>query len=152
MMCHCRIALCSVRWLKRKSNDSRTRRESCAASSGSMRKPKICRDAYDDTPAYVFIYGRQIRRKKRYRQPKWNNRKADLSSEYRAYILSDKWRSFRHEIIVARGKKCERCGKAGRVELHHLHYRNFENEKPEDVRLLCHPCHKIEDYNRKHGG
>ena len=29
MVCHCRIALCSVRWLKRKSNDSRTRRESC---------------------------------------------------------------------------------------------------------------------------
>lgn len=41
-------------------------------------------------------------------------------------------------------------------DLHHRHYNNFGAEKPEDVVLLCRPCHdaitsRIRDARRAHG-
>ena len=63
---------------------------------------------------------------------------------YEQYIKSEKWLVFRHSIIVARGRRCEECGQSsGPIHLHHLTYRRFTHELPEDVRLLCFPCHKL---------
>lgn len=55
------------------------------------------------------------------------------------------------QVLIWRGikphdeKACERCGfRAKNRELfvvHHRHYRTFQNEQPEDVCLLCKPCH-----------
>ena len=63
--------------------------------------------------------------------------------KYEAYINSPEWKLFRRTIIKARGKKCEDCSAAGPVlHLHHLTYERLGNELPEDVRLLCEPCHQ----------
>lgn len=109
-------------------------------------------DAYDTCSATEFKTGkkpvpsRPHKRSRKHAEPKPHNK--HLSESYYAHIYSDRWKEFRHEIIMERGKKCERCGKAGRIELHHLHYRNFDHELPEDVKLLCVPCHHKADSGR----
>lgn len=69
--------------------------------------------------------------------------KQERKQEYIAYIASPKWKSFRNSIIIERGRKCERCGEEkGEIHAHHLTYIRFMNELPEDIKLLCKPCHK----------
>jgi len=63
----------------------------------------------------------------------------EANAELMRKLLS--WRG-----LPSRGiKKCERCGfEAGsrkKFVVHHRHYRTFGNESPEDVCLLCLPCH-----------
>jgi hypothetical protein len=73
--------------------------------------------------------------------------------EYKAYLLSDKWKRLRDRIIRARGVRCERCGTSpmrggGRLEVHHLTYAHLGNEPPEDLLVVCAGCHKEEDRKR----
>lgn len=67
--------------------------------------------------------------------------------DYNEYIKSGKWRRFKKNIIEQRGASCELCkNKANRLDLHHKTYDRLFNEGPEDVMLLCHPCHeKVHD-------
>lgn len=67
--------------------------------------------------------------------------------DYNEYLKSSKWRTFRKSIINDRGAACELCkNKAKRLDLHHKTYDRLFNEGPEDVILLCHPCHeKVHD-------
>jgi 5-methylcytosine-specific restriction endonuclease McrA len=70
--------------------------------------------------------------------------------EYNAYMRSDRWKAIRELMIEAAGGMCERCGKVRkRLEVHHLTYIRFGHEKPEDLQVLCAPCHIITDANRK---
>lgn len=63
-------------------------------------------------------------------------------NEYLEYLNSDKWRAFRLGIMKERGRKCEKCGQdKGEIHAHHLTYERFMNELPEDIQLLCKPCH-----------
>lgn len=71
-------------------------------------------------------------------------RSTGMSKRYSAYINSDAWAIFRHNVLMKRGRTCERCGTdaPGVRHVHHLHYRRFQCEKPEDVQVLCHECHR----------
>lgn len=81
------------------------------------------------------------------RKRKWN----PLSSSYNEYINSAKWFGFRRSLIKIRGHKCEKCGDTPKViHAHHLTYENFKHEKPEDILLVCVPCHEI-IHNKKIG-
>lgn len=63
--------------------------------------------------------------------------------KYEAYINSPKWKMFRRGVIKVRGNKCEDCSIPGPgLHLHHLTYERLGNEIPEDVTLLCEPCHQ----------
>lgn len=62
---------------------------------------------------------------------------------YEFYINSPDWGRFRRSIFAVRGYKCEQCGTLeGQMHVHHLHYRTFTEERPEDVQVLCIPCHE----------
>lgn len=63
-----------------------------------------------------------------------------LSDEYRAYLLSDDWRSKRAKFLV--GKVCAGCGSRAKLHVHHLDYANVFNETADDVVILCEICHK----------
>lgn len=67
----------------------------------------------------------------------------DRKADYNAYLLSSKWIKFRNKLREERGNKCEICGR-GNVVLdgHHLTYERFKNELPEDIQIVCRPCHK----------
>lgn len=63
---------------------------------------------------------------------------------YREYIKSDRWQGLRRQMIRERGAICERCGRPDpKVNLHHLTYVRLGSELPEDMKLLCFPCHKL---------
>ena len=73
-----------------------------------------------------------------------NKRKSRHSSEYDAYLQSAKWKVFRLNILSKRGARCEDCGDPRRrVTIHHLTYKRLGRELPEDVKVLCNPCHRL---------
>lgn len=80
----------------------------------------------------IGIIKKPKRHKRRKKKPK---------IDYQKYIHSPKWFAFRHGIISARGEKCEDCG-GFPVYLHHKTYKRLGNEIPDDVELLCKPCHQ----------
>jgi hypothetical protein len=89
-------------------------------------------DLYDSTPAQVMLTG--------WKQPAKDPRR----QEYEDYMGSPEWAAFRQYILKERGKQCQRCRtKNGPFHIHHLHYRNFMHEHPEDVQVVCKPCHKF---------
>jgi len=69
--------------------------------------------------------------------------KRERKAIYIEYINSIKWKEFRQTIIDQRGYACEKCGCNDKViHAHHLTYIRFMNELPEDIQLLCVPCHE----------
>lgn len=79
--------------------------------------------------------------KKVYPPSKTNQKKSHI---YRKYIRSIEWKVFADKIKESRGNKCEECGadrKDTILHAHHLTYERFMNELPEDIQVLCVPCH-----------
>lgn len=66
-----------------------------------------------------------------------------LSLEYNQYINSPLWFVKRAQILKQRGNRCEECGTTQELQVHHLHYRTFRDERPQDLKVLCEPCHKL---------
>ena len=68
--------------------------------------------------------------------------------DYHTYIRSWQWRERRLAAMTAAGNKCQRCGAdywlGNQLEAHHLHYNSLGHERPEDVVVLCRPCHEAE--------
>lgn len=48
------------------------------------------------------------------------------------------------------GHKCERCEATKNLEVHHKHYETLFKEAPEDLEVLCIPCHARADELRRH--
>jgi hypothetical protein len=72
---------------------------------------------------------------------------------YLEHIKSARWADLKQKVIKRRGHQCERCANTQcALDLHHEHYRTFGRERQKDVRLLCRPCHRIEDSLRKKRG
>jgi len=92
----------------------------------------------------VYAPKNRVKSKNKKKKPKDHQKdKINRRREYNDYLNSPKWKSFRQSIIDARGYKCEKCPcDKGTLHLHHLHYRTFMNEGPEDVLLVCVPCHE----------
>ena len=68
--------------------------------------------------------------------------------EYHKYLRSKEWATIKADLIQTRGNKCERCGSVRKylryLHIHHLTYDNIGNEEPEDLEILCAPCHRKE--------
>jgi hypothetical protein len=72
---------------------------------------------------------------------------------YTAHINGPYWAELKRKVIKRRGHKCERCDQSECcLDLHHKHYKTFGKERQKDVMLLCRPCHRIEDADRKRLG
>jgi 5-methylcytosine-specific restriction endonuclease McrA len=64
------------------------------------------------------------------------------NAEYQAHFASATWKAFRQDTLIAARWTCE-CGDSGPdVEVHHLTYERLGKEKPEDIIVLCPPCHR----------
>lgn len=63
--------------------------------------------------------------------------------EYRQYLKSDHWITFRLTILAKRGAECERCmQRRGPFDLHHRTYERLGHELETDVEVLCRFCHE----------
>lgn len=68
----------------------------------------------------------------------------ELCNDYKEYLQTRHWKSFRYNYLQEHKKICVFCLKeTDYVELHHLHYENLGREKDEDVVLLCYKCHRL---------
>lgn len=64
-------------------------------------------------------------------------------SQYKTYIQSKRWYVFRKGLIKERGKVCQKCyAKNVPLHAHHLTYIRLGCEKPEDILIVCIPCHE----------
>jgi hypothetical protein len=88
---------------------------------------------------------RKRKRKKIFDFKGTGNRKKD----YAKYLNSNKWISFSSKIKKERGLKCEKCQASGVIlHAHHLTYDRLGCERPEDILIVCIPCHE-EIHGRK---
>lgn len=68
--------------------------------------------------------------------------KKERKQNYFTYLRSAKWFNFKKQLIAERGHRCEKCGATPKsLDGHHLTYARLFNEIPEDIQLLCRPCH-----------
>jgi hypothetical protein len=82
-----------------------------------------------------------------------NKRKKHRRRQYEDYIASAQWKAFTKEIRAARNHRCEKCSATAQerqLHVHHLTYKRFMAELPEDVLLVCKPCHE-DIHGRKFG-
>lgn len=73
-------------------------------------------------------------------------RVAELAAmPYKAYLSTPEWRETRRIAIGMAEHRCERCyRRPARLEVHHLTYERRGREWPEDLQVLCGPCHRAE--------
>ncbi len=86
------------------------------------------------------------------------DRQAARRAAYNEHINSGQWRKVKNNLRTGIRREygqvaCSRCGMSEHdnkqtygegLHGHHLTYERFGNEKPEDVQLLCSPCHAWE--------
>jgi 5-methylcytosine-specific restriction endonuclease McrA len=85
-------------------------------------------------------------RKQRRPSRRWRH-----SALYETYMQSETWRELRDLCIWAADGLCERCGASEddvQIEVHHLTYERLGHEDPDDLQVLCSPCHVIADAER----
>ena len=63
------------------------------------------------------------------------------SMPYTEYLLSSEWRARRLEALKADGNRCRLCNSPGPLHVHHRTYERRGFELPEDLTVLCEPCH-----------
>ena len=72
----------------------------------------------------------------------------EKKDRYYKYLRSKQWADIKLDLIQTRGAQCERCGAKRKqlryLHVHHLTYKNLFNEEPEDLEILCAPCHRAE--------
>lgn len=61
---------------------------------------------------------------------------------YSEYIVSPEWRDRVTRYKSEKDWTCEECGATENITGHHKHYLNLGNELPENIEILCWPCHK----------
>jgi 5-methylcytosine-specific restriction endonuclease McrA len=54
------------------------------------------------------------------------------------------WKSIREWALLRAGNKCEKCGAAFPLQVHHKTYARLGKEGPNDLIVLCVPCHEEE--------
>lgn len=73
-----------------------------------------------------------------------------LSKKYKDYIQSEAWQKKSAKKLKMSGYKCERCGVQNCVlQVHHKDYHHLGRERFKDLKVLCVPCHRFEDEQRR---
>ena len=63
---------------------------------------------------------------------------------YAVYLRSPEWQERRKLALQRAGYCCQRCRSDETLEVHHLSYDRLGFERPEDLYVLCNPCHAEE--------
>jgi len=60
---------------------------------------------------------------------------------YSEYLRTDHWQGVKYLALRRSGHKCQLCGSRKLLQVHHNSYIRLWHEWPEDVIVLCDPCH-----------
>lgn len=63
-------------------------------------------------------------------------------ARYENYIVSDKWKARRKEILARDNYTCKQCGSHDYLQVHHINYKRLEYELDSDLVSVCQECHK----------
>lgn len=78
-----------------------------------------------------------------------NLSRTEWFDRYNLYLRSYAWMQ-RRKGVINREKVCQLCQSDERLEVHHVTYQRVGAERIEDLRLLCHRCHrKVEERGDK---
>lgn len=61
---------------------------------------------------------------------------------YQEYLRTAHWQRQRAFALDQAQHLCELCGHPERLEVHHRTYERVGFERPEDLIVLCHDCHR----------
>lgn len=65
--------------------------------------------------------------------------------DYSVYLKSLYWQYQRSRAICHAELKCQKCGQdCKELEVHHKTYERLGDEEPDDLVVLCRPCHREE--------
>lgn len=64
-------------------------------------------------------------------------------AEYLAYLQSPEWQAKRVEALARAKNRCQVCNSTRRLDVHHRTYERFKDEHPDDLTVLCRPCHDL---------
>jgi 5-methylcytosine-specific restriction endonuclease McrA len=96
-----------------------------------------CKKSIDE---YFDYHKRNAKTKTiKFRKPKPSKRP---NNKYQKYLLSKEWAEVKIALYESRGKRCEVCSSQKAIQVHHLTYKNIFKEEPEDLMILCRPCHE----------
>jgi len=65
-----------------------------------------------------------------------------IRTRYRAYILTNEWRTRRNRVLKLAGFRCEKCGAKRELQVHHKTYEHLGAEPDQDLEVLCPDCHR----------
>jgi 5-methylcytosine-specific restriction endonuclease McrA len=59
------------------------------------------------------------------------------------YMEQEEWQVRRVQALTRAGYKCQACSRRDTtLDVHHNSYENYGNERPQDLIVLCRPCHQ----------
>jgi hypothetical protein len=65
------------------------------------------------------------------------------------YLKSEHWLRLRELALALHGRECAKCHATKHLDVHHLRYREIYDVLPEDLQILCRPCHDLEHPQEK---
>ena len=70
-------------------------------------------------------------------------RAAQLDKMGAKYMEQEEWQVRRVQALTRAGYKCQACSRRDTtLDVHHNSYENYGNERPQDLIVLCRPCHQ----------
>jgi hypothetical protein len=66
------------------------------------------------------------------------------SLQYLIYLRSPLWRLRRRLWILQARGRCQRCRSRRALSIHHRTYTRLGHERHADIKVLCWPCHQLE--------
>jgi 5-methylcytosine-specific restriction endonuclease McrA len=70
-------------------------------------------------------------------------RAAQLYKMGAKYMEQEEWQVRRVQALTRAGYKCQACSRRDTtLDVHHNSYENYGNERPQDLIVLCRPCHQ----------
>jgi hypothetical protein len=85
---------------------------------------------------------RELARRAGVSQSTWLYRVRHATETYNRYMMSAQWKRRCAAVRQRCELRCESCGGAAVEHIHHVTYQRLGTELPEDLRGVCHDCHR----------
>jgi 5-methylcytosine-specific restriction endonuclease McrA len=67
----------------------------------------------------------------------------ERTRSYREYLQSPEWQGTRDDALHQAKHRCCICNSRHQLEVHHRTYERIGHERPDDLTVLCRPCHAL---------
>jgi 5-methylcytosine-specific restriction endonuclease McrA len=68
---------------------------------------------------------------------------SERTRSYQEYLASPEWQGTRDDALHQAKHRCHICNSRHQLEVHHRTYERIGRERPDDLTVLCRPCHAL---------